>query len=202
MGEVFFILSGQAGDVLALRLRKAANVRLFICQVAEGECALTEPMPPSASIVSLTSDAFSGGAGPALERLFGSWGREGRRTVREKAPLGDVPQDAVAAGDHLGRLWAAEETARIFRAGDPVALEKAQKTALPWHIVTAVTGAVVLESQQQYRENDLEPVDAHSVPTVPEPGFILCLVIVALVFALGQLRMRHGASRKNIQIPQ
>ncbi len=112
--------------------------------------------------------------------------------MREKMPLSEVPEDAVPASDHLGRLWAAEETARIFRDGDPVALEKAQKTALPWHIVTAVTGAVVLESQQQYRENDLEPVDAQSVPTVPEPGALLCLVIVTIVFALGKLLMRHG----------
>ena len=189
-------VSGQAGDALALKLRKAANVKLFICQIAEGECALTEPIPPSANIVSLTSEALSGGAGPALERLFRKWRgyspdlenrREragGRRTVREKVPLSEVPEDAVAASDHLGRLWAAEETARIFRDGDPVALEKAQKTALPWHIVTAVTGAVVLESQQQYRENDLEPVDAQSVPMVPEPGALLCLIIVAVVFAL------------------
>ena len=191
-------VSGQAGDALALKLRKAANVKFFICQIADGECALTEPIPPSQTIVSLTSDALSNGAGPTLEGLFGKWGAEGRVTVREKVALADVPQDAVPAGDHLGRLWAAEETARIFRTGDPVALEKAQKTALPWHIVTAATGAVVLESKQQYQENDLEPVDAHSVPTVPEPSAILCLVIVAVVFALARKlqlkKARHGDS--------
>jgi hypothetical protein len=180
-------VSGQTGDALALKLRKAANVKLFICQVAEGECALTEPIPPSAKIVSLTSDALSGGVGPALERFFGGWAVR-LVSSREKVALADVPQGAVPASDHLGRLWAAEETARIFRDGDPVALEKAQKTALPWHIVTAATGAVVLESKQQYKENDLEPVDAHSVPTVPEPGFMICLVIVAVVFLLARKR--------------
>ena len=181
-------VSSQTGDALALKLRKAANVRLFICQIAEDECALTEPIPPSAKIVSLTSDALCVGAKPALDRLFGNWGAEGRVAVREKVALADVPQGAVPASDHLGRLWAAEETARIFRDGDPVALEKAQKTALPWHIVTAATGAVVLESKQQYKENDLEPVDAHSVPTVPEPSALLCLVIVAVVFLLAWKR--------------
>ena len=181
-------VSGQAGDALALKLRKAVNVRLVICQVAEGECALTEPIPPSGAIDSLTSDALSSGVGPALGRLFDGWGTEGRIPVREKVALADVPQEAVPASDHLGRLWAAEETARTFRTGDPVALEKAQKTALPWHIVTAVTGAVVLESKQQFQENDLEQVDAQSVPTVPEPGAILCLVIVAVVFALAWRR--------------
>ncbi|MBQ6245508.1 MAG: PEP-CTERM sorting domain-containing protein [Kiritimatiellae bacterium] len=180
-------VSGQTGDALALKLRKAANVKFFICQVAEGECALTEPIPPSAKIVSLTSDALSGGVGPALERFFGGWAVR-LVSSREKVALADVPQGAVPASDHLGRLWAAEETARIFRDGDPVALEKAQKTALPWHIVTAATGAVVLESKQQYKENDLEPVDAHSVPTVPEPSALLCLVIVAVVFVLARKR--------------
>ena len=178
-------VSGQTGDVLALKLRKADNVRLFICQIAEGECALTEPIPPSAKIASLTSDALSGGVGPALERFFGGWAVR-LISSREKVALADVPQGAVPASDHLGRLWATEETARIFRDGDPVALEKAQKTALPWHIVTAATGAVVLESKQEYHENDLEPVDAHSVPTVPEPGALLCLVIVAVIFALAR----------------
>ena len=56
--------------------------------------------------------------------------------------------------------------------------------------VTAATGAVVLESKQQYKENDLEPVDAQSVPTVPEPSAILCLVIVAVVFVLARKRIR------------
>ena len=97
----------------------------------------------------------------------------------------------MKAGRHLGRLWAAEETVRTYRVGDPVSLEKAQKIALPWQIVTPVTGAVVLETAEQYKQNNLKPAEADSVPTtsssvptVPEPGSIVCLVLAALVLAL------------------
>ena len=178
------LVSRQTGDALALKLAKASSVKLYICQVAEGECALTEPMPPSANIISLTADALHSGVGSALERLFGSWGAEGWLAIRDKVGSTDVPEGAVPAGDHLGRLWAAEETARIFRVGDPVAIEMAQKTALPWHIVTSATGAVVLETKAQYAENGLEQADAESVPTTPEPIGVLCLAVAAIVFVL------------------
>ena len=74
-----------------------------------------------------------------------------------------------------------------------MSLEKAQKIALPWQIVTPVTGAVVLETAEQYKQHNLKPAEADSVPTtlssvptVPEPGAVLCLVLAALVlvFAL------------------
>ena len=138
---------------------------------------------PSASVVSLTADAALCGAGPALERLFASWGSDVWNAERMNVPIAEVPESAVPASEHVARLWAAEKTARVFRTGDPVCLETAQKTALPWHIVTAATGAVVIETQEQFKDNGLEQVDAKQVPTVPEPESVFCLAVVAIVFA-------------------
>ena len=110
-------------------------------------------------------------------------------------PVAEVPAAAAPASDHLGRLWAAEETARVFRTGDPVALEKAQKTALPWHIVTAATGAVVLETKEQFAANALEQVSSSSVPTTPEPAALLSLGVVVFVFvAVCFIRRRRNAA--------
>ena len=56
---------------------------------------------------------------------------------------------------------------------------------------TPVSGAVVLETKQQYDEAGLQPVPPGSVPTVPEPETWL-LIIVALG-VLG-LRLRKRAA--------
>lgn len=189
-------LASQNGDAFALKLRKSPETRLFLCQVDVGDCPVAESMSPSPQIASLTAEALLGGIDHALEWLLAGWGGSNSwNAVRMKVPLAEVPAEAAKASDHLGRLWAAEETARVFRTGDPVALEKAQKTALPWHIVTAATGAVVLETQEQFKENGLEQVSPSSVPTTPEPSSILSLAVVALVFAsVLFLRRRRAAA--------
>ena len=132
------------------------------------------------------------------------WGAQGWRIVRANESRANVPSDAVKAGRHLGRLWAAEETLRTYKVGDPVSLEKAQKLALPWQIVTPVTGAVVLETSEQYRANGLKPADADSVPTttpsssvpsVPEPGTVCCILLAALAVAFVALRRARNMRR-------
>jgi hypothetical protein len=46
-----------------------------------------------------------------------------------------------------------------------------------YHLVTPVTGAVVLENQRQYDESNLTPVDGESVPTIPEPSSWLLMLL-------------------------
>jgi hypothetical protein len=54
-----------------------------------------------------------------------------------------------------------------------------------------VSGAVVLETKQQYDEAGLEPVPPGSVPTIPEPETWL-LIIVALGVLAFRLRKRKA----------
>ena len=178
----------QTADVLSAKLAGAANVRMVLCQVAPGTCEISSSLASSPSVTSCTAAALKGDAVAALDGVFSKWGAVAWQATRTNVARADVPDGAVPAGRHLGRLWAAEETARTYRVGDPVSLEKAQKTALPWQIVTPVTGAVVLETAEQYKQNNLKPADADSVPTttssvptVPEPGSIVCLILAALV---------------------
>jgi hypothetical protein len=61
------------------------------------------------------------------------------------------------------------------------------KLAARHHLVTPVSGAVVLETKQQYEESGLKPVESNTVPTVPEPHewaliIIACIALMWLVW--------------------
>ena len=84
---------------------------------------------------------------------------------------------AIHTSDHLARLWANDEVARILAPRDSSLEDEAIKLASRYQLVTPVTGAVVLESERQYHANDLKPVDAGTVPTIPEPEMILLLIV-------------------------
>jgi hypothetical protein len=186
----------ESGDALAAALNKAENVRFYNLQVNEGPCALLEALPQSDRIVSLTAEHLAAvRAGEKGGALAAAFAEDAWRTTRAKVPRSELPEGAVAASKHLGRLWAAEETTRLFRPGHPMTLKPAQDLALPWHIVTPVTGAVVLESKQQFDANNLDPVEANSVPTVPEPSTVLCLVLAFCAMAFAVALRRRAARR-------
>ena len=95
--------------------------------------------------------------------------------------------------DHLARLWANDEVARILAPRDASLEDEAIILAARYQLVTPVSGAVVLETEQQYRANDLKPVDAGTVPTIPEPEMIV-LFIVAAVFMVWLTYMKYRKS--------
>ncbi|MBE2214899.1 MAG: hypothetical protein IAE82_13590 [Opitutaceae bacterium] len=82
----------------------------------------------------------------------------------------------VAPTRHLARLWAAEEAARLMARG-PARQAEAVALAVKHQVVTPVSGAVVLETQQQYDAHGLSPVDPASVPSVPERASILVVFL-------------------------
>jgi hypothetical protein len=86
--------------------------------------------------------------------------------------------------DHIARLWARDRVLALMRAS-PRNRPDAVALAARYRLVTPVSGAVVLESQQQYEASRLTPVNAATVPTVPEPHeWALALIACA---ALGWL---------------
>jgi len=101
--------------------------------------------------------------------------------------------EAIETSDHLARLWANDEVGRILAPRDASLEDKAILLAAQYQLVTPVTGAVVLENAQQYRANDLKPVDAGTVPTIPEPEMIV-LFIVAGAFMLWIAYMKYRKS--------
>lgn len=81
---------------------------------------------------------------------------------------------------HLLRLWANDEVNRIL--ANNLEDKKAVELAVKHRIVTPVTGAVVLETAQQYEQFGLRPVEKGTVPTIPEPEFYLLLAVILGVF--------------------
>jgi hypothetical protein len=102
---------------------------------------------------------------------------------------------AVETSDHLARLWANDEVRRIMIPGDNTFTDAATALAIRYQLVTPVSGAVVLETEQQYRANDLKPVTAGTVPTIPEPE-TMALLLIATVFILGLLYVKYGRASR------
>ncbi len=132
-----------------------------------------------------------------LERAFASLGgTETVELVRERVAATDaLPADARPTSKHLARLWAADEVIELVRTGDTGSRTKALELAVAHQLVTAVSGAVVLETAEQYRRAGLSPVDPGSVPSVPEPAtWALLAVAAALLAAYSWVRARGGAA--------
>ncbi|MEN3329694.1 MAG: hypothetical protein V7638_4501 [Acidobacteriota bacterium] len=96
----------------------------------------------------------------------------------------------IETSDHLARLWARDEVTRILAPRDQTLTEEARALAIRYQLVTPVTGAVVLENAEQYRASGLQPVDAGTVPTIPEPGMI-ALLILAGAFLIWLMYMKY-----------
>ena len=88
--------------------------------------------------------------------------------------------DEIKTSDHLARLWANDEVTRILSARNEKFDDAAITLASRYQLVTPVTGAVVLETDQQYSATGLTPVDPGTVPTIPEPEIVVLLIVVAV----------------------
>ncbi len=92
--------------------------------------------------------------------------------------------------DQLARLWANDEVARILAPHDASLTDAAITLAARYQLVTPVTGAVVLETAEQYRAAGLEPVNPGTVPTIPEPEMVV-LLIIAGAFMIWIMYMKY-----------
>ncbi len=90
------------------------------------------------------------------------------------------------------RLWAAERIERLLLKTDEASRQAASALALKYHLVTPVSGAVVLETAAQYDAAGLTPVAKGSVPTVPEPEEWMLMFVVGLLLWWMLRRHRFG----------
>jgi hypothetical protein len=89
--------------------------------------------------------------------------------------------------DHLARIWAMEysESTEADRG----------KVAAKYQLVTPVSGAVVLETMQQFKDHGLVPVDASaapSIPGVPEPSTGILVMLAASAALMRRRRVAPG----------
>ncbi|MET0630142.1 MAG: VIT domain-containing protein [Xanthobacteraceae bacterium] len=97
---------------------------------------------------------------------------------------GHASEGQAKGSDHIARLWASTRVLELMRADPTGNRAAAVALASRYHLVTPVSGAVVLETQQQYDESRLTPVSQAqaTVPTVPEPHeWALLLVACAML---------------------
>ncbi|MDP3543447.1 MAG: VIT domain-containing protein [Elusimicrobiota bacterium] len=86
---------------------------------------------------------------------------------------------------HLARLWALDEIRRLLTAGKPEQISKAVELSIGHRLVTPVSGAVVLETAQQYKSAGLdvpESTKGPAVPVIPEPETWALLILSAMAF--------------------
>ncbi|CAN0581316.1 unnamed protein product, partial [Ectocarpus sp. 12 AP-2014] len=89
---------------------------------------------------------------------------------------------------HIVRLWAAKELA-IAALYEGEEREQAINLAYQLNIITPVSGAVVLETDQNYDENGLPVPSSDEVPSVPEPHE-WALIILLILFVGWAIRRR------------
>ncbi|MFN0167126.1 MAG: VIT domain-containing protein [Bryobacteraceae bacterium] len=161
-----------------LQMRQRRPVRMFAVRAAGG---------PNSILAALDRDQLVEAVAPAagLERqlrtLFTGWGG-GPGWEYEHVPKNLAALPSVRTSDHLSRLWAFQEVLRRAAANRN---EDASDLARAYQLVTPASGAVVLETAQQYQQHGLQPVERGTVPTVPEPEAweLLLAAIVVLLLA-------------------
>lgn len=174
-------------------------VRLIQFEAVPGANRIAEKMDGA---VPVTVVPRLGTVAEDLRRLFGQWEPTSRRVAitRERvfADAEGLPQSAKTS-EHIARLWAADQVAAVEQTGKPGQREAAVLLAQRYQLVTSLTGAVVLETRQQYTDAGLEPVAPGTVPTIPEPETWMLMFLVLSV--LGWQTLRHRAYR-TCRVPQ
>jgi len=175
--------------------RRPSGARLFDLQTRRGANMITESLSGVAAVNRITR---MGDAPQEMRRLFSRFGGGSQQFTVTRSKLPGVrqaaPNTAKETSKHLARLWAFDEVTNLLRLGDDESSDAAMKLASSYQIVTPLTGAVVLETQEQYRRAGLEPVNSGAVPTIPEPEEWL-LMLSALLVIFWILFRRRSACR-------
>jgi hypothetical protein len=145
----------------ASRLSRLPDVMLY--SVEPGPNALLPDAPWAWSARPLPQ---TGSAAADLGGFFASSERLPLAIRRSQTGSADA---APAGSNHIARLWANERVLELMRANANSNRAAAVALATRYQLVTPVTGAVVLETAQQYEEIRLAPVAPATVPTIPEP---------------------------------
>jgi len=176
-------LASQSTGALQQRLeRRASQVALYDLAVERGPNVIARQLEGVSTVPGF------GKLNEDLGKLFAQWAPGASRTVllRERRSAGDMPQSGRTS-QHLVRLWAANEVAKM--SASPSRKADAVNLAVRYQLVTPVSGAVVLETREQYKDAGLEPVPPGSVPTIPEPE-TWAMILVATLMLAWRLRFR------------
>jgi hypothetical protein len=182
-------VSLQNAAALEQRLERRGPVRWYDIQVAPGSNRIVESLDGVAPIHTLSL--------AQLPRLFSLWQSGGNQIVtrRERVSSTEPPdRGEEQTSDHLARLWANDEVQRLLYK-EHASRQSIIELAHQYQLVTPVTGAVVLETQQQYDEAGLTRVPEGTVPSIPEPEewALIVIALCVLVYAFHRRRVAQHA---------
>lgn len=164
---------------------------LYELQVDSGRNRLIQEFDPHA----IQSVLRYGPSDEALLRLFALWqGKVKQLSLvrRSSSNLSQVLKNGYKTTSHLARLKAYDDVMRYTTLKSSNDQTKAVAVAKRYQLVTPVTGAVVLETEKQYKEAGLKPIDPNQAPGIPEPKMWMLFVIG--LFVLGCFGRRKGKS--------
>ncbi len=166
------------GDALQQRFDRAAvPPRFYELQVGVGPDRVAEKLDGSTVEHVARLGALQADLGDLLTQLSGNAAR--LTFVREQIEAVTGIGAEKTASKHVERLWARDEVYRLAKARQR---EAATRLAAAEQLVTPVTGAVVLETMQQFAQHGLTPADPNTVPAVPEPQTGLLMLMGLLLF--------------------
>ncbi|MBM3834000.1 MAG: PEP-CTERM sorting domain-containing protein [Verrucomicrobia bacterium] len=168
--------------------REGARPRLMEMTTQPGPNRIAEQL---AHVNAFASVPRLGEARENIERLFAIWtGRQPDWKYVRTSRANDAPTDSETASGgsmHLVRLWAFEHIKSLLGLRRTA---EAATVAIRYRLVTAATGAVVLETKRQFAEAGLTPADPATVPVVPEPGTWALLVLGFAMVTIWRSRTR------------
>lgn len=185
------VLLGGLDGIRQRSERQPGRVRFYALEAQAGPNEILQGLDGMAGVSVLRR---SGALRADLAETFATWqpGRMAIRALRSEQPSIQPGEAVGKTSDHLVRLWAAEQIDRLLARGDQASRQAAGAMAVKYHLVTPVSGAVVLETAAQYAAAGLEPVAPGSVPTVPEPEEWLLMAVVAALLGWLWRRRRAG----------
>lgn len=178
------VLVGQLESLLQRMERTRGNIRLYDTAMAPGPNRVLEALdgwhiqriPRLGSIKENLSSWIKEPWKLNPDHLF-------QRSLEPKNSTDDM-DTLPHVSRHIERLWARDEVHRLRAQRQTT---EATQLASSQQLVTPLTGAVVLETMEQFDEMGLSPVPVETVPSIPEPGVIGLWVVG--VFAL-MIRMK------------
>lgn len=181
------LLSNESG--LRQRIeRTSIPVFLLEIQTRNGPDRIIEKLDGLAAVEHVTHlGSLRSDFGQLLDRWTGK--AHDFHLVREQVATSVETTNGTRVDKQIERLWARDEALHLASKRQR---DAAVKLAAGNQLVTPLTGAVVLETQQQYTQHGLNPANPETVPSVPEPQTWALMGMGILAFVVGRFKRAPG----------